>query len=73
MFDGLAVKYSRLEKDAPFEVSRAEVHEVDSIMDNRARDALQVLRAVQKLAKGLVLQPDYTVLKLVPPQHRLNL
>jgi hypothetical protein len=55
LFDGLAVKYSCLEKDAPLEVSSAEVHEVDSIMDNRARDALQVLSAVQKLAKGLVL------------------
>ena len=73
LFDGLAVKDSRLDKHAAFEAYAAELHEVDSIMDNRARDALQVLRIAQELAKGLILQTDYTVLKLVPPQRRLNL
>ena len=73
LFDGRALKYSSLKKKTPFEVSGAEIHEVDAIMDNRAPDALQVLSAVQELAKGLVLQTDYTVLELVAPQHRLNL
>jgi hypothetical protein len=48
LFDGRVLKYSSQKKKPPFEVSGADVHEVEPIMNNQAPDALQVLRMLFK-------------------------
>jgi hypothetical protein len=46
LFDGIVVNWSRLEKETPFEVSLAKIHKFDSIVDDWACDAFQVLNAI---------------------------